>query len=225
MFHKSLAAATALVAVMGASSAMAADLIRPVPAAPGVVQAANVPSGWEGPYVGLFGGYAAATWTDSWDIGGTPGSEEFSPTGALFGLVAGYDFEATPGVILGIAGDIAWTNIGFEKTTVSPTHTGTIDWIATLRARVGFDAGAFMPYLTGGLAIASATAEFQTVSQSTHIGWTVGAGVEIAATENISLDLQYRYTDLGSQPNNIGPIDYDTSITSHQVTVGLNWRF
>ena len=77
------------------------------------------------------------------------------------------------------------------------------------------------------MAFANATAAepgVPTEDTQTHIGWTVGAGVEFAVADNISLDLLYRYTDYGSK-------DYDLtattplSLTTHAVTAGVNFKF
>jgi opacity protein-like surface antigen len=92
---------------------------------------------------------------------------------------------------------------------------------------LGIDAGTFMPYVTAGLAFANATATdeyYDYEDTQTHVGWTAGVGVEIAASENMSIDLQYRYNDFGSADYDL----YDTaslSLTSQQVTAGLHFRF
>ena len=81
--------------------------------------------------------------------------------------------------------------------------------------------------MTGGLAFANNTLTDNTgvfEDTQTHIGWTLGAGVEFAVAENVSLDLQYRYSDFGSKTYDLAvPTDY--SLTSHAVTAGLNIRF
>jgi outer membrane immunogenic protein len=42
----------------------------------------------------------------------------------------------------------------------------------------------------------------------------------------VSLDLQYRYTDYGTQSYALGGLeDSDLSLTSHAVTAGVNFRF
>ncbi len=58
-----------------------------------------------------------------------------------------------------------------------------------------------------------------------HVGWTAGAGVEFAVADNVSLDLQYRYSDYGTQSYTLGGGDSDFSLTSHAVTAGVNFRF
>ncbi len=44
-----------------------------------------------------------------------------------------------------------------------------------------------------------AAAPRPSVDSNTHVGWTAGAGVEFAVTEDVSLDLLYKYTDYGTQ--------------------------
>lgn len=202
-----LAAGVSAVAI--SSAAHAADLIIDEPAA-GVV---DVTGNWDGPYVGVFGGYAASHYSED---GGY--NNDFD--GWLLGAAIGANFTVTDGIVAGVVADIAWTNQSF-------TDGGTVDvdWVGSLRGRLGFDGGAFMPYLTAGLAVAGVTIENGPLSDSnTHIGWTVGAGVEFAATENLSVDLLYRYSDYGSQTYVIGG-PFDAAITTHQITVGLNWSF
>ena len=194
------------------SAAKAADLIISEPPPLDVVE---IGSSWEGPYIGAFAGYGRG-------IAEEPGFDPDDIAGGLAGLVVGYDVAVTDELILGAAADIAWANVGF---TCCGDYAHYINWMGSLRARVGFDGGAFMPYLTGGLAVAGATAEGDTTDSATHIGWTAGGGVEIALTDAVSLDLQYRYSDFGSQEYNVYVFDYDVDLNTHQVTAGVNWRF
>lgn len=190
-------------ALVASSSAMAADLIIDTPATPGVV---DVQSNWEGPFVGVFGGYAAGDLTS--DVDGVDGIDL---SGWMLGVTAGANFALTEGVIIGVVGDIAWNNVGADDFDYTSGYNGS------LRGRLGFDAGAFMPYLTAGLAVAGG--EFNDV-KNTHFGWTVGAGVEIAVAQDLSLDLQYRYTDYAEESYSV-----DAGATTHAVTIGLNWGF
>ncbi|WP_055046258.1 outer membrane protein [Devosia sp. A16] len=211
-----------LTTVVGAglmSSAYAADLIINEPAPVGVV---DVSGNWDGPYIGVFAGYG-------W------GSAEQSTTDAIFdgdaldlsgwmlGVAAGANFTVGTGIVAGIVGDIAWSDIsGYDADYFTSVD---IDWTGSLRGKLGFDGGAFLPYLTAGLAVANATIDFDGDSDSnTHIGWTVGAGVEFAVADNVSIDLLYRYSDYGTQTYEVVP-DSDVTLTAHTVSVGLNWRF
>ncbi|WP_197279448.1 outer membrane protein [Devosia sp. A16] len=206
-----LAAGVSAVAI--SSAAHAADLIIDEPAV-GVV---DVTGNWDGAYIGVFGGYGAGNYSED-------GGFETDVSGWLAGVALGANFTVSSGIVAGIVGDIAWSNIGYDE----PFGTSQLDWIGSLRGRLGFDGGAFLPYLTAGLAVANNTIDndISGLSDSNvHVGWTVGAGVEFAATENLSVDLQYRYSDYGTQTYDVGFGNFDSTITTHQVTVGLNWSF
>jgi outer membrane immunogenic protein len=82
-----------------------------------------------------------------------------------------------------------------------------------------------------GLAVAGTTAfyddGFFLVDESqTHVGWTVGAGLEVAVADNLSIDMLYRYSDYGEVGyGGVTSPPYDASFTTHQITAGLNFRF
>ena len=86
--------------------------------------------------------------------------------------------------------------------------------------------GRFMVYGTGGLAVANAEASNATSSDSqTAVGWTAGAGVEAAVTDNVFARVEYRYTDLGSDSYSLDSGDTDAELKSHGVMVGLGFKF
>lgn len=184
------------VAVLGfASSTSAADLIVDAP------MAYEAPAGgnWDGPYIGVFGGYASGTLSGPTDI---------DVSGWLLGVNAGVNFTLTDGVVAGVVGDIAWSDVSGSGPE--------FNWFGSVRGLIGFDGGAFLPYLTAGLGFAHE--DFYDV---TAFGWTAGAGVKFAVTDDVSLNLEYRYSDFGEA-------DYggsDATLTANQVTFGLNWSF
>jgi outer membrane immunogenic protein len=208
------------VAAVGFSSATyAADLIIQEPVySPGVV---DVGGNWEGVYLGAFIGGASGTASTDEPVPFLE-DESMDISGWMVGVNAGANFYITDGVVGGIVGDIAWSDVSGEETYDGDDYGFDINWQGSLRGKLGFDAGAFMPYVTGGLAFANGTFSVDDFSESnTHVGWTVGAGVEIAATEDLSIDILYRYSDFGSK-------DYDgldIDVTQHAITAGLNWKF
>jgi outer membrane immunogenic protein len=185
------------------SGAQAADLIIDEPAA-GVVEVAS--GNWDGLYVGAFVGGLGGTFED--DV-----PAEYDVSGWLAGVNLGANFTVTDGIVLGVVGDVAWSNAENQDNLDL-----AVDWTASLRGRIGFDGGSFLPYLTAGLAVAGG--EIEGISE-THVGWTAGAGVEFAVADNISVDLLYRYSDYGTATYG----NEDISLTSHAVTVGLNFKF
>lgn len=217
-FAIALLAGVAGVSVM--SSAFAADLIISEPApAVGVV---STTGNWDGLFLGAFAGYGWGTLDDSVNSGLDVTDDELDLTGWQVGVSAGANFTVSEAIVAGIVGDIAWTDLNGD---VDADSSYSVDWTGSLRGRLGFDGGAFLPYVTAGVAFANTTVTDAALEDTqTHIGWTVGAGVEFAVADNVSLDLQYRYTDFGSKTYDLGgPTDF--SLTSHAVTAGVNFRF
>lgn len=216
-FAIALLAGVAGVSVM--SSAFAADLIISEPApAVGVV---STTGNWDGLFLGAFAGYGWGTVTDE-DGYIDPAGTEFDTTGWQLGVAAGANFTVSEAIVAGLVADIAWSDISGTSPAGLESKT---DWQGSVRGRLGFDGGAFLPYVTGGLAFANNTLTDGAIEDSqTHIGWTLGAGVEFAVADNVSLDLQYRYSDFGKKTYDLGgPTDF--SLTSHAVTAGINFRF
>jgi len=212
-----LAAGVSLV-VLAATSVQAADLIVDTPVEPGVV---DVSGSWDGVYLGVFAGYGAGTFENT-----PPGGVEHDISGWLAGVALGANFTVTDGIVAGVVGDIAWSGIGNDPADFGGDEVN-VNWVGSLRGRLGFDGGAFLPYLTAGLAVAGAEAVDTGVTSDTavHVGWTVGAGVEFAVADNLSVDLLYRYSDYGSQSYAVGLGGSDIALKTNQLSVGLNWRF
>jgi outer membrane immunogenic protein len=125
------------------------------------------------------------------------------------------------------------------------TKQGTL---GTVRARIGYAPSNWMVYATGGLAIGKVQHQVTEVlspgpncvfgcrtvaDSSTHVGWTVGAGVELGVTRNVSIVAEYLYVDLGDTTLTLAPTSgffRNTSTTtfhdrSHIVRAKLNWGF
>jgi len=209
----------AAVAALSTSSAMAADLgvvYSPEPAN----YTASSSFDWSGFYAGVNGGYG---WAEI-ESGGLSFDEL---EGVFGGAQVGYNFDMG-GFVLGVEGDIQLSDIGYEE-DLGGGVTGEvgIDSFGTLRARAGFAVDRFMPYVTGGLAWArgSVTLSDGVVSadiEDDYFGYTIGAGVEAAVADNVTIKAEYLYA-------NFGDADFDTGVdiglTSHIVRVGLNYKF
>jgi outer membrane immunogenic protein len=201
------------------SAASAADLIisEPVPSVP-IVETAG--GNWDGIYVGAFAGYGWGTLADENDV---YIGDDFESEGWQLGVAVGADFTVAEALVAGIVADVAWADINGEDAAAGLEYN--TDWTGSVRGRLGIDAGAFLPYVTAGLAFANNTVDDGVTDDSqTHVGWTVGAGVEVAVADNVSLDLQYRYSDFGSKEYDLAGAP-ELSLTSHAVTAGLNFRF
>lgn len=224
-----LLAGVAAVAVN--SAAHAADLIINEPAP--IVGVVDQTGNWDGAFVGIFAGTAWGTATNDPDEFGNLFNNEndFAVNGWLVGVDAGVNFHLADGIVAGIVGDIAWTDLAGTTDLLNNDDDGltaAVNWQGSVRGRLGFDGGAFMPYLTAGIAFANTTLTDNLIpadATETLVGWTAGAGVEFAATDSVSLDLQYRYNDFGNADFDNGTDVYNIGLTSHQVTAGLHFRF
>jgi outer membrane immunogenic protein len=117
--------------------------------------------------------------------------------------------------------------------------------LLTGRARFGVAFDWIMPYVTAGAALASVsddliltiggvTGAFNTDSGSSKLGWTAGAGVDVALTSNWSARFEYLYVSLediastnGRIPNvlGVGFTNKGIDVRDNIVRVGLNYRF
>lgn len=206
------------------SSVQAADLIISEPAP--VVGVVNTGGNWDGVYVGAFAGYGWGTLTEEDGVFAPPGTD-YDISGWQLGVAAGANFTISEAIVAGLVADIAWADIGGSNDDFAPLEYN-INWLASVRGRLGFDGGAFLPYLTAGLAVANNTVGIDgggPDDTQTHIGWTVGAGVEFAVADNISLDLLYRYSDYGSKTYAFDGGVSDFNLTAHTVSAGVNFKF
>jgi outer membrane autotransporter protein len=199
--------------------AAAADLSVPVTAA---VVAPAVATDWTGLYIGLHGGFASGN-SDHVGAGVTIG--DFPMSGGFLGAQAGFNFNLSDAFVLGVEGDISWANINGTDPTF-PAITDNINWMGSVRGRLGYDIDGVLPYLTAGVAFANSTRTNVASTSETrlHTGWTAGVGVEFKLANNISANVEYRYSDFGQQTYTIfpGPV---VSLTNHAIRAGLNFHF
>lgn len=183
---------------------------------------------FDGPFVGAFGGYGAAALS-----GETEEVEMLAPEGWILGVAAGANFTIDAGLVVGVIGDVSFSNMT-DAIEFSPSLDGrsTIDMQGSVRGRTGYAIGGLLPYLTAGAAFAhhtieqiSSTPDMSLAADAMHLGWTTGIGLEVAASDQMAVDLLYRYSDYGSANYDIGGDEADIALTAHQLTIGLNVGF
>jgi len=237
-----LLAATALVTA-GATAASAADL--PSRVAPAPVFAPVPVFTWTGFYVGGQVGYG---WNANdndfavpagYTVDGVPftgfGGDEGD--GFLAGVHAGYNVQ--PGsFVVGVEGDIEGVfgddDDDFNGVILSPTGvpvtysipSNSIDWQGSIRARLGFAFDRALIYATGGFAFAGLSDGIGASNDDTLTGWTLGAGIEYAFTNNLTTRLEYRYTRYDGDNIVFDTTDFgDNELEFHTVRVGLSYKF
>jgi len=216
-----LLACVSLVALAGAAAA--ADLPPPGQPYYKAPPAYLPPYTWSGFYLGVNGGggFGRSTWDT---IGG------FDISGGLVGGTVGYNYQIGPAV-LGIEGDIDWSDIRGTNTAGCLGGCQTSDtWLSTVRGRLGYAAGRFMPFITGGGAFGDIRASAPALpgGSAVNAGWTIGAGLEFAAIGNWTVKAEYLYVDLGKFNCGLGcsalTID-NVSYKTNLVRAGINYRF
>lgn len=223
-------------AVLASTGANAADVIVSADTSPAII----APSfSWAGAYVGGQIGYG---WGKS-ILSTADEPLRVKPDGFLGGVYAGYNFDVGNNIILGVDGDATYNS---EKVSLTETDdifgTSTLEnklrWSGAVRARAGVAVDRFLPYLAGGVAFGSVKNSLSIkndvfdvgASQSkTLTGWTLGAGVDYAATDNLIVRFEYRYTDFGSKDFHASNDGFEfllpTKIKTSDIRLGLAYKF
>jgi high affinity Mn2+ porin len=233
---KNLLLVSVALAVLGLnSSGMAADAPVRMP-----VRAPAKPAyyDWTGFYVGGHVGYsrghAQVTLAD-------PGSSSnfASSFGSLNGGVQlGYNYLLPSRILLGVEADVSFLNylaaddVAWSRITAVADSAEKIDYMATLRGRLGYAFQHWMIYATGGLAL-SLGRFLQTpgVTDDTdkllhpYTGWAAGVGAEVAIAPSWTARLEYLYRNFGH-----AEIVFPSGTTAglsldvQSVRVGLNYK-
>jgi len=205
---------------------------------------------WTGFYAGVHAGYG---WADVKNplvdngIYGDAFNGGDKPDGFFGGAQIGYNQQFSNRVVLGIEADAAFADLKDSGQAISGDLDGDfyrynakteINALGTVRARLGYAADRFLPYVTGGLAWANTKYSFDFDTSSPFLfgnysdsqlytGWTVGAGLEYAVTSHVTAKIEYLYADLGSKNFDVpefGQTSVDLS-SLQTVKFGLNYKF
>ena len=203
-------------------------------AVPAAAQAQGASHDWTGFYAGL---HAGAAWgTADADVGcddagsiapgfcaavsplGVPPRDyTFDRDGFIGGGQAGYNAQFGD-LVLGVETDISRTDVEDRVSQdnfvagVGPQFSKLaqdLEWLGTVRGRLGWAIGNGLLYATGGLAygrvdyrysysLPGAAYAAKDSGSATQLGWTAGGGAEIAFGQ-WSLKTEYLYYDLGEE--------------------------
>jgi outer membrane immunogenic protein len=181
---------------------------------------------WTGPYIGLQGGYAFG---DAEVNFGLDNDSSFDPEGWLLGVFAGYNYQFANNVVIGIEGDAEWVDLDEEGRfdDIDVDFDGGIDWQGSLRGRLGYAFDRLLLHASAGFALASGGVDFGPDGDddnSTEWGWTAGAGVDYAVTDNVFLRGEYRFT-MYSEFDNDDDLGELQDLNTHAVRVGVGVKF
>jgi outer membrane immunogenic protein len=154
------------------------------------------------------------------------GSNTIGANGPLFGLQGGWNWRLPSNIVLGVEADVgryaihgdaaAAGTVPIFQVPFTINQSYSLDWQAALRLRGGFAFNDFaLVYVEAGPALANlhyssyfwdnATAagfafdesEFKSL-QAVKVGLSLGAGVEFALTNNLSVSAAYQYSHFPS---------------------------
>jgi high affinity Mn2+ porin len=155
--------------------------------------------------------------------------------GPIGGLQAGYNIQLPSRIVLGFEADVSFPNYIDGNSVISTLATAKsyvveqMDFTGSARGRLGYAAGPWMFYGTGGLAFTGERyLNTPTIGNDEkllrmRLGWAAGGGVEYAFAPHWSLRLEYLY----SQFQNAG-VQFDSGATHastlnfQMLRVGLN---
>jgi outer membrane immunogenic protein len=245
-----------------ATAASAADMAPSYGKAPAVVAPVY---NWTGFYIGLNGGAESATTSLDVRTNTTPPSFERRflsgkerKTGWLAGGQVGYNWQ-TGMTVFGVEADAQWMSNKFTYDTApfgdpffngkgrNAQFTANIDWLVTVRGRVGVAATpALLLYVTGGVAIASANITYNSLAgppapapvvlatisdHDVRVGWTAGIGAEYALGGGWSAKAEYLRVNFDNfsvnfsvpAQNLAGPVKVNTDLDI--IRAGFNYKF
>lgn len=228
--------------VISTASASAADMAVKAP----LLAPAPIMS-WTGFYVGINGGGAWMDGPSMTYVDLAAGLANFNSTNAyapstingsssswIAGIHGGYNWQFAPTWVFGIEGDWDWTNLNasgtnnlFGATNLAGATRGLttdnvslqtkVNWLASVRGRLGYASPTWLLYGTGGVAFADMNFNAQvhctgplnvvggsecgapgqsinpTGFNNTRVGWVAGGGVEFKPMSKWIVGLEYLY--------------------------------
>lgn len=185
---------------------------------------------WSGFYAGFQGGGAFLN-IDRETLPQPGFMNSYTAVGFLLGAHIGANRQQDQWVF-GVEADVNWSNAtGNDAGVGGSVDTTTMNWLGTLRGRVGVTAGKALAFVTAGVAAAGITNNNGGPPPGTdsdiQFGFTGGLGVEVAVTDTVRIRSQYLFSALGTRAYqfNNGFLDANSTIFVHAATAGVSVGF
>jgi outer membrane immunogenic protein len=204
------------------------------------------PADWSGVYFGVQSGYQWST-SDFRFVTGGPGLS-IDSSSAILGGHLGYQHQFGV-VVVGVEASANWAIRDKEGSITCPSgepcHSKSrLDDIMTIGGRLGWAAGHWMPYVSGGYASGrfeewgvlepnNAPATFIDGASRRHDGWYIGGGFEWRISPGWTTGLEYRHYEFDTrlyQPFTAAgsPVPGDNlrlDATTDTIMVRTSWRW
>lgn len=193
--------------------------------------AQDTTANFNGPFIGIQGGWQQDRQTVNANVAGVNISASNKNDGLLYGGQIGYDARVGENVVLGV--EAALTG----RTGRGTFSDGTSNYTLTQGRTI--DATARLGYLVDPQGLLYARAGYTNARFNLDDGFTkdgenrggfkIGAGYERMFATNVSARLEYNYSGFGSEDLTgfaTGVVNSaDLKLNRHAVTAGLNFRF
>lgn len=190
---------------------------------------------WTGPYVGAEIGYG---WGNAASPYGFPSTATTFPgvqapanqNGILGGLDVGFNYQVNA-LVLGLEADAMFDGIRGDDGGSGGVVNGVEHrFNGSVRGRIGLAADRALFYGTGGVAFLSADATGASSAErigTNWTGWTLGAGIEYAISDNWTTRVEYRHTDYGNAVARFPVGGYAEQINPviNTVMIGISYKF
>ncbi|HEY1603032.1 MAG TPA: TonB-dependent receptor, partial [Pirellulales bacterium] len=203
---------------------------------------------WTGLYVGGDSGFgwdsAKGTLTDA--TGAPLSPYDYNVHGPIVGVFAGGNYQFGQ-FVAGVEGDWQRSSLTGNNQYYAPLGAAgafpggpfyvstTIKDYESIRGRLGFAYGRFLVFGTGGWAWGDPSNDYGLVGSAPFVsegwnaaGWTAGAGLDYALTDNVFGRVEYRYTDLRTSGFvNVATDSADAAnkVAISDVRVGIAYKF
>jgi outer membrane autotransporter protein len=159
----------------------------------------------------------------------------------------GCNYQTSSRIVLGLEVDVSAADVNkygiIDQVEFEQILRTNIDWYGSVRGRIGYAADRWMIYATGGWAFSRITSSYENYTDASltvletsgaipydegvhKSGWTVGAGLEYALTDNWIVRGEYLYFDFGKQRVfDPGPVYVDGRTDFHVGRFGLSYKF
>lgn len=196
--------------------ALGAILVTSSPSFSADVDPAPSTYDWSGLYAGVYGGY---TNYNSTILGA---GNSFG--GLDIGGVIGGNYQMDQ-FVLGLEGDLGYT--GASGTFTAPiAHSQETGMNYALRARAGYAIDTTLLFVEGGAAWTQykGKAGGALILDDTVMGYQIGAGVEQALSQNVTMRVDGLYTNYGVTKNiTVAPAGFDSE--NFTARIGINYKF
>ncbi len=175
------------------------------------------------PYVGVSAGLGLLNNSDYTSNGvKKAGALEFK-AGVPFGVAVGVASDCYR-----LEGAVSYQSYSLDKyktQTVTNVDFSALSFMANGYYDICIKDSGVSPYLTAGLGVASVKVKDSSVTtlDESKFAWQVGAGIGVKASENVVVDLGYRYFRTSDVTNKVG--DEKFTLSGSNILAGIRYSF